>query len=99
MGPANAQRRSAVSRALFGLSIAAAAIAVLVVLTGGFSTHVLGVRVSAHGAVRPTLLSLLSALLSLRLLPVARQQEVLVRSRQIGESLMPIVAIAAAAAV
>ncbi len=61
MGAADPQRRTAVSRVLCGLSIAAAAIAVLVVVTGGFTTRMIGVRVSAHGAVRPTLLALLVA--------------------------------------
>jgi hypothetical protein len=50
---------------LLGLSVAATAVAALVAATGGFTFHVLGVRVSMRAVTRPTILAVAFGLASL----------------------------------
>ena len=54
---------------LFGLASVAAAVAVMLAITDGFSVRILGIRVSSHGGVRPALFSLLFAVIAYRLRP------------------------------
>jgi hypothetical protein len=53
----------------FGLAVAAALIAVAIIISGGFSVRLFGVRVSSHGALRPALFALLFLAIAYRRLP------------------------------
>ena len=99
MQPADERRRHAISRLLFALAIAAAAAAVLLGATGGFTIRPFGVRVSAHGALRPALLALLAAAVALRWLPAERQVQLLARWRHLTDRLLPVSAVFAATTV
>lgn len=65
--PGGARHRS--SNVLFALATTAAAASLIIVLSGGFSIRIFGVRISSHGALRPALLALLFASIAYRHMP------------------------------
>jgi hypothetical protein len=91
-------RRTA-SRVLIALAITATLLGVVLVVTGGFSTRVYGIRVSAHGALRPILFALLCAALSFRLRTPLEQDALIARGSRLADRLLPAVMPVAAAAV
>jgi len=54
---------------LFGLATAAAAASLIILLSGGFSIRIYGVRISSHGALRPALFALLFGSIAYRRMP------------------------------
>jgi hypothetical protein len=54
---------------LFGLAAIAAAVSSIILLSGGFSIRIGGVRVSSHGALRPALFALLFAAIAYKRMP------------------------------
>jgi hypothetical protein len=92
-------RRAAISRVLFGIAFASAIAAVLLVLTGGFTIHPFGLRLSAHGALRPALLCLLSSTLAVRLLPEQRQAQIVGAAEHRMRALLPWIAVIASVTV
>jgi hypothetical protein len=92
-------RRRTASRILIALAIAATLLGVVLVMTGGFFTRVYGIRLSAHGALRPILLAVLCAALSFRLRPPAEQDALIARGSRLADRLLPMVMPLAAAAV
>ena len=92
------QRRTA-SRILAGIAAALLLFGAVLVLTGGFSTRVYGIRVSAHGALRPILFALLCAAWSFRLRPPSEQDALIARGSRLSDRLLPAVMPVAAAAV
>jgi hypothetical protein len=93
------ETRAKASRVLIALAVAATLLGVVLVLTGGFSTRVYGIRVSAHGALRPILFAVLCAALSFRLRPAAEQDDLIARGSRLADRGLPLVAPLAAAAV
>jgi len=96
-GPRGEDRVGARQRILFGLAIAAAALAAALAVSGGFNTRVHGIRVSSHGGLRPALFALLFAVIAYRLHP--RKHALLVvwqRAVRASRLLPPWVAAAAA---
>src|SRR5215218_9905083 len=89
-------RRRAASRVLLALAIGASVLGAVLEWTGGFSIHPYGIRISAHGALRPILVALLLAASSFRLAAPAAQQAVIARSIRLADRLLPFVAPAAA---
>jgi heme/copper-type cytochrome/quinol oxidase subunit 4 len=57
------------SYVLFALAVIAAAIAIAIAISGGFSMRLFGVRVSSHGVLRPALLALLFLAIAYRRMP------------------------------
>ncbi len=92
-------RRRTAARVLVALALAAALLGVVLVATGGFSTRVYGIRLSAHGALRPILVAVLCAVLSFRLRPPAEQDELIARGSRLADRLLPAVMPVTAAAV
>jgi hypothetical protein len=92
-------RRRLASRVLLVLAIAATFFGVVLVATGGFSTRVYGIRVSAHGALRPILFAVLCAALSFRLRPAAQQDALIARGSRLADRLLPAVMPVSAAVV
>jgi len=91
-------RRTA-SRVLLTLAIAGGALALLVAVTGGFYTRVAGMRLSAHGALRPLLFALLTGAIALRLLRADEREGLIERTTRVGARLAPWSAAMAAAVV
>jgi hypothetical protein len=89
-------RRSAY--VLFGFAIAAAAVAIIIVISGGFSLRLFGLRVSSHGALRPTLFALLFLAIAYRRMPVWEQGRVSDYLRRVLRAALPWVAPATATA-
>jgi hypothetical protein len=54
---------------VFTLAIVAAAIAIALAISGGFSVRLFGVRVSSHGVLRPALFALLFLVIAYRRMP------------------------------
>ena len=92
-------RRRTAARVLVALALAAAVLGVVLVATGGFSTRIFGIRLSAHGALRPILFAVLCAALSFRLRPPAEQDALIARGSRLADRLLPAVMPVAAAAV
>lgn len=92
-------RRRVAARVLVALALAASVLGVVLVATGGFSTRVFGIRLSAHGALRPTLFAVLCAVLSFRLRPPAEQENLIARGSRLADRLLPMVMPLTAAAV
>ena len=88
-----------IRRVLFALAVAGATLAVVLASTGGFTIRVAGVRVSAHGAIRPLLLSLLAGAIALRRLSPAERTALVDRSARLATRFAPWCAAAAAAIV
>ena len=65
--PAGVGRRS--SYVLFALATTAAAVSVVILLSGGFSIRIYGLRISSHGALRPALFALVFAAIAYRRMP------------------------------
>src|SRR5215212_9778855 len=99
MARLDSNRRRAASRLLLALAIGAAILGAILEATGGFSIHPYGVRISAHGALRPLLVALLLAASSFRLAGAAAQQAAVARGIRLADRLLPFVAPAAAAVV
>jgi hypothetical protein len=93
------QRRATLARLLFALSLASGAAALMLAATGGFTVRPYGIRISAHGSLRPMLLALLLAALSLRCLPHARQAQIVARGEDLLFRWLPAVALVASAAI
>jgi hypothetical protein len=91
--------RGTAARVLLALALAATLLGVVLVVTGGFHTRIYGLRVSAHGALRPVLFALLCAALSFRLRGPAEQAAWIARASRIADRALPMVAPVAAAAV
>src|SRR3954467_15273978 len=81
------------------LAILLAAIAIVSLLSGGFSLHVFGVRVSSHGVLRPALFALLCLAVAYHWMPVWQKGIVSTYTPRVLRRLMPWVAVAAAAGV
>jgi len=81
-------RRTA-TRVLFALAIAGATIASVLAVMGGFTIRVAGVRLSAHGVIRPLLFSLLTYAIALRRLSPQERAELVERSSRVGAKLAP----------
>jgi hypothetical protein len=92
-------RRRTASGILIALAIAATLLGVVLVATGGFNIRVYGIRLSAHGALRPILFAVLCAVLSFRLRPPAEQDALIARVSRLADRLLPMVMPLAAAAV
>ena len=69
--PSGADRRS--SSILFGLATAAAILSLVILVSGGFSVRILGLRVSSHGGLRPALFALLFGAIAYRRMPEWQQ--------------------------
>jgi hypothetical protein len=93
-----AQRRTA-SRALLGAAAGATLLGVVLLWTGGFSARIYGVRISAHGALRPILFALLFAAAGVRLLDPSEQDALIARLLRRSNRLLPATAGIASAAV
>ncbi|MFL6280669.1 MAG: ArnT family glycosyltransferase, partial [Vicinamibacterales bacterium] len=89
-------RRS--SYVLFALAIAAASVAIIIGVSGGFSLRLFGVRVSSHGALRPALFALLFLAIAYRRMPDWEQGRVSAYLRRVLRATLPWVAPATAAA-
>jgi hypothetical protein len=92
-------QRHLASRILAALAVAALVFGIVIVLTGGFSTRFYGIRLSAHGALRPILFALLCAALSFRLRPPSEQDAIIARAVRVSDRLLPFVMPVTAAAV
>jgi hypothetical protein len=99
MAPGGAEKRRAISRVLAVAALAAAAAAIVLAATGGFTVRPYGIRVSAHGALRPALLAALFAGLAIRVLPRIRQAQLVARAGQLAHWWLPATAMLAAAGV
>ena len=89
-------RRTA-TRVLFALAAVGAALTIVLAVIGGFSTRLAGIRISARGALRPLLFTLLTGSLAVRLLSQAERQRLLERTARAGTTLAPWLAAATAA--
>ena len=78
-----------IRRVLFALAVAGATLAVVLAATGGFTIRIAGVRVSAHGAIRPLLLSLLAGTIALRRLSPAERTAFIDRSAHLAVRCAP----------
>jgi hypothetical protein len=74
---------------LFGLAAAAAILSLVVLLTGGFSVRIFGLRISSHGALRPLLSALLFGAIAYRRMPVWQPGGVAHRVRDGVRRLVP----------
>jgi hypothetical protein len=92
-------QRHIASRILAALALAVLLFGIVIILTGGFSTRLYGIRLSAHGALRPILFALLCAALSLRLRPRSEQDALIARASRVSDRLLPLVMPVTAAAV
>ncbi len=92
-------RRRLASRGLLALAVAATVLGVVLVATGGFSTRIYGIRLSAHGALRPILFAVLCAALSFRLRPPAEQDALIAGGSLLADRLLPAVMPVSAAVV
>lgn len=99
MAALDAQWRRTASRVLFGLAAGAALLGVVLLWTGGFSTRVYGVRISAHSALRPMLFALLFAAAGFRLLAPPAQDALIARLLRRSNRLLPAAVGIASAAV
>ena len=97
MAIVGAEKRRAISHLLFAAALAAAAAALVLAATGGFTIRPYGVRVSAHGALRPALLAMLFAGLAVRVLPRTSQAQLVARVGQLAHRWLPATAILSAA--
>jgi hypothetical protein len=93
------ETRAKASLVLIALAVAATLLGVVLVATGGFHTRVYGIRLSAHGALRPILFAVLCAALSFRLRPAAEQDALIAGATRAADRVLPMVAGLAAAAV
>jgi hypothetical protein len=96
---AGAEKRRAISRLLVVAALAAAAAAIVLAATGGFTVRPYGIRISAHGALRPALLAAMLIGLAIRVLPPIRQAQLVARAGQLAYRALPVLATLAAAAV
>lgn len=99
MAAGEPDQRDTLSRVLFSLAIVVAMIAAGLGVTGGFTAHILGVRVSAHGPLRPALCALLCAALAFRRLRSSQQDSLVSRSYRIAFHIVPVVVLLAAGTV
>ena len=84
---------------LFALSIVAAAVAIAISISGGFSVRMFGMRLSSRGALRPALFAILFLTIAYRHKPSWERRSVARWVARIGTALAPWVATIAAAAV
>jgi dolichyl-phosphate-mannose-protein mannosyltransferase len=91
-------RRAAIC-GLFALAIAGAALAIVVAAVDGFSTRIGGIRLSAHGAIRPLLFALLTGAIATRLLAPDARARLAERSARVGARLPPWLAVVSAVVV
>jgi hypothetical protein len=89
-------RHAATPRRLFIAAAGLAGFGVLMELTGGFDVRPYGIRISAHGALRPLLLAILTGAAGFRLLADDEQERVIDRGAGVFGRLVWIVPVAAA---
>src|SRR5262245_38051238 len=88
--------RAATPRRLFILAAGFGAFGILLVVSGGFSARILGIRLSAHDPLRPLLVAILCAAAGFRALDDDGQARLLQRVEAIGRRWLWVVPIAAA---